>query len=212
MCGQVRVGAAQLKQGLEEAARSAQKAQRTAESRAAKAESELQRLRSSIPMQIEAEVASQVDNQLAAAERELYQKQQAFFQQELDQTMRIKVDAVKQEANHRLERVVQQTSEKATKFAEACDLQIETTQAECGQRMGEMEEQVSHLQHVNAELSSQIRMLSSNEDERAQSWKNQEASLMFQLAGDRKGKELVVLQKDQAESKLSTVYITYTIC
>jgi len=48
-------------------------------------------------------------------------------------------------------------------------------------------------------------MLSNTEDERAQAWKNHEASLMFQLSGDRKSKELVELQRDETEYKLETV-------
>merc|ERR1711990_1180710 len=88
---------------------------------------------------------------------------------------------------------------------DACDAQAAAAQADFQQQKQSLEADLAEQKELNAELSSQLRGHANTEDERAQTWKNHEAMLMFELSGARKQQELAELKNSETERKLEIV-------
>jgi len=65
--------------------------------------------------------------------------------------------------------------------------------------------QLAKEAETSQQLNAQVRSLANLEDERAQQWKNQESSLMFELMGARKKAEFEELKREDSDNKLEVV-------
>jgi len=184
----------------------AEKAKNEVEAARRKALSDNNQLKKTMGDEMRAKIEKEVETRLAEAQVSLSVKQQQTYKQEQDNTLNARVSAEQQaQADAQLAKLNEFFEKKAAQLKEACDTRVEVTVMEYSARLQKSEAAIAQLKQVNAELSAQLRMLSNTEDERAQAWKNHEATVMFELAAARKATERVELQRDETERKLETV-------
>jgi hypothetical protein len=189
-------------QALKAAADNAKKEADAARKQAAEQTAQIKKQMTS---EMQASIEREVKRRVAEAEDSISKQMRQEFTLQQNSEHKKYVAQLQQEADSRLQQVVRTTEEKANRLADACERQVEVTVAEYSASLQKCEAEAAQLKKVNTELSTQLRMLSNTEDERAQAWKNQEASLMFELAAARKRTEYVELQRDETEKKLETV-------
>lgn len=180
-------------------------AKKAADAARNKGANDVVQLKRQFQSELDSAVAQQVKQKLDAAKAELYEKQRQEYQKEKDAALAAAITQVRTDANSKLESVIQKTGMKAQKLGEAYENQMEVTTAGHNSQIVMYESTVAELKQANTELSAQLRVLSNTEDERAQAWKNHEATLMFELASARKITERNELQRDETERKLEKV-------
>jgi len=146
--------------------------------------------------QMEAKLKQAVDKAVVEREAALAEKQRLLDAASAN-TAKLVADA-KAAANADYSKALAEMQRKAQALMEA----YETQEAEA---KAAADATVKQLEEEKAELGHQLRQLANTEDERAQTWKNHEAMLMFELAGARKAQELAELKNSETELKLEKV-------